>query len=104
MKKSKFFVVPFLMFLCTGFSLNKLDATFNLKSVNNSVLKANSRVIEKSFNETTKHETNVMSPVFINTFINSLDELKGYSENEATRPSNILLRINNYSIFGLNNC
>ena len=94
MKKSKFFVVPFLMFLCTGFSLNKLDSTFNLKSVNNSVLKANSRVIEKSFNETTKHETNVMSPVFINTFINSLDELKGYSENEATRPSNILLRIN----------
>ena len=94
MKKSKFFVVPFLMFLCTGFSLNKLDSTFNLKSVNNSVLKANSRVIEKSFNETTKHEINVMSPVFINTFINSLDELKGYSENEATRPSNILLRIN----------
>ena len=74
MKKSKFFVVPFLMFLCTGFSLNKLDSTFNLKCVNNSVLKANSRVIEKSFNETTKHETNVMSPVFINTFINSLDK------------------------------
>ena len=94
MKKLPFFLVLMTTFLSSGL-LTKVNNDNTL--VNNQVVQKraiNTNVLETSFNETTKHDTNVLSPVFINTFIDSLDSLINYSNDESIRPSNVILRLN----------
>lgn len=94
MKKLPFFLVLMTTFLSSGL-LTKVNNDNTL--INNQVVQKraiNTNVLETSFNETTKHDTNVLSPVFINTFIDSLDSLINYSNDESIRPSNVILRVN----------
>ena len=94
MKKLPFFLVLMTTFLSSGL-LTKVNNDNTL--INNQVVQKkaiNTNVLETSFNETTKHDTNVLSPVFINTFIDSLDSLINYSNDESIRPSNVILRLN----------
>ena len=69
MKKLPFFLVLMTTFLSSGL-LTKVNNDNTL--INNQVVQKraiNTNVLETSFNETTKHDTNVLSPVFINTFL-----------------------------------
>lgn len=94
MKKSNLFLLSFITFLCG--SIFSGDIPKNYIEYDKNVLNklADPSAVEKTFNETYKHNTNVNSPVFINTFIDSLEQLENFSVSEEIRPSNVILRVN----------
>ena len=88
--------IGFLFVLTLSLFSMSLSTKINNYQINNNFSKEaiNNGVIEKSFNDTIKPKTNLLSPVFANTFINSLDDLISYNKSETSRPSNIILKIN----------